>query len=439
VRVVSGLDSSALELEVAPSGEALLAVDSSPAVQAFERPAGAARFRRVRGLHVKNEVAFESSATLANDGSALIAWRFIDLRGRGIGVRATTRAAGGPFTSPTLVHSDTQDQTSSFESFSAIFVSDKATLPEDDEAGRIRTAVANGRALITWATSSRTAGGDAPAAVSASLGSTGGRFAAASTLRSPCRGIENAAALALSDGGLATVFSDNQAHIEQGGFERPVRAGRLHLALPGLASAPAPPPAVHLSVKRPRKPLGFEKPLRVNVRCSSACDARIFVPSARGLPRALGEVTLGRAGRRSVRVAPYFSEHVAPRHGSRVRVVAHACARGGTAFSSDSKRIRLRRPPLPRLPRIRGLRAIRHGRRVIVTWHTRRRVRAVAYEVSGLDRDGDDVTGTDPERLGHGRFRAVLRDRRRRIVRVEVLAESRRPPNRVRTTRTRVR
>jgi hypothetical protein len=430
-------DAEGPSLTVAPSGRALIAVDTLHAIRLFERRTAAARFRRLRAFRAprRNEL-YGSSTSLANDGTALVAWQFAG--GRVYGVRASTRTPGRGFGPPKTL--EAEHFGSSFF-ISAIGTSGGAPqLPDDFEAGALRTALgADGHELVTWLTDTRTRGGDTPNGVRAALGSTSAGFDRPAVLRSPCRGVENEAAAELATGGVATVFDDNDFRVEQGGFSKPRRAGRVHLALPGIAGPlQAAPPRVHVSVRRPRKPLGFQKPLRARVRCSAACDVRLFVPSKRGFPRALGSVTLSHAGVRSARVDPYAADNVAPRHGHSVRVVAHACPRGGTRFSSDSSSVAVRRAAPPRLPRLRGVKAVRNGRKVVVVWHTRRPAGNVGFWVQGQNRRGRTIAEADGRPLSAYHFKAEMRDPKHHIRRVVVTVQAERPPNNQRSVTVRV-
>lgn len=426
------------ELDVTPSGRALITVDSVGPIRLFERHAAAGAFRHsrtIRGPH--GGIMDGSSTSLKDDGTALVAWQF-ETR-HTYGVRSSTRVPGGGFRAPETLASEHIGSEGFIGGISSV-ISGGPRLPDDFDAGALNTALgSDGRALVTWSTDTRTRGGDVPNAAEAVVGSTSGGFDRPAVFRSPCRGVENETAAALGTGGVATVFDDDAFRVEQGGFPVPVRAGRVHLALPGLASPPqAAPPRVHLSVKRPRKPLGFEKPLRARVRCSAACDVRLFVPSKRGFPRALGWVTLGHAGTRTARVDPSLANNVVPRHARHVRVVAHACPRGGKRFSSASRRVRVRSAKPPRLPRLRGVKAVRSGPKVIVVWHTRRPARDVEFYVEGENRRGYPIAEADGRPLSAYYYRAVMRDPKHRVKRVVVSVQSNRPPQNERSVTVRV-
>jgi hypothetical protein len=221
-----------------------------------------------------------------------------------------------------------------------------------------------------------------------------------------------------------------------------VRDGRLHLALPVDSEAPTapPPPTVHLSVPRPAEPIPFAKPLPATVRCSEACDVRVFVPDRRGFPRALATTSLRRAGSRRLLVAPQFAKHVVPRGARHIRVTAHACAPSGRSYSSDSDSLRLARPKLAPLPRPLGLEAHRHNHKVVVTWRTRRPVHHVEFDVEGLDRDGEEVAGSSVPGFGRTTFSDRLDPfKRGRIVRVRFTVRETTEPHRERTRTIRVR
>ena len=101
------------------------------------------------------------------------------------------------------------------------------------------------------------------------------------------------------------------------------------------------------------------------MRCSAACDIRGELEGDPANPGA----SLSRAGTAVLRFDP-FGGGIAPRRGP-VSVRLRWSSPGGTEDRSRTVRVRLRRLPAPRLPRIEGVRARRlPGGDVEVRWRT---------------------------------------------------------------------
>jgi hypothetical protein len=443
-------DVGALELAVRPSGEALLALVEGFQLRLFER--AGADFTRLRRFGDPRTFPGPAEASLAQapDGSAVLAWRVgSDLDGS---VHAVTRTGAGSFGRPARLAPAARQGNGSTALFDT-FGGGGASAPYDHAGGFVRAAIGvDGRPVVTWLTRRRVAG-ERLATAYAAAGRAAGGFGRRARLSSPCRPADGAAPAALPDGRLAAAWTDNITENVFSGLEVPAAKGRLHLALADEPrSAPPKPPRVKVSGPRLER-LQFGDPLRVRVRCDRACDIRALIPRRPGDgrdirflppegPRAIGMASLSRAGSAVVRVSPGFEGHVAPKNPRPVRVVVRACAPGGDDFDTAAMRVRVLRRPVPPLPRIVGVTARRHGRRVVVHWQTDRPARRVGFAVFGRERrtQGDPPAAKYRRGRGRTRFRTTLNaERGVRIRWVTVFAVAVDPPNPRRKVSVRVR
>jgi hypothetical protein len=278
---------------------------------------------------------------------------------------------------------------------------DEGDPPYEGQPWPRATLGADGRALLGW--------GIQDAGVRAATVTAAGQ-AERQTLATAVRDQGGITPLVLADGRRAVAWTDN-API----FSVPPYAGRLHLALED-APAPPPVPAPELRVGAPRdRSLRPAQALLLPVRCSAACDVRATLDDD---PVDDPGASLASAGTAWLRFRP-SSTPLAPRRPGAVRVVVRWSAPGSSVVRSSTERVRLRRLPPPRLPRIRALRARRlSGGRVEVRWRTDAPT-VDAYwfvygsRVSDPKRDGDVVAFGSAPAGDRRTFRVVLRDARR--------------------------
>jgi hypothetical protein len=126
-------------------------------------------------------------------------------------------------------------------------------------------------------------------------------------------------------------------------------------------------------------------------------------------------------------------------------VELRAAAPGAARHRSVTRLVRVRPRPAPALAAPVGARAVRRGRRIVVTWRADRPARRMTFVVEGRLRRGRGSGPFDPSSVtavsGRGRrsFRAVLRPRRPAAVRwVAVIAQARDRPYGTRTAVVRV-
>ena len=146
---------------------------------------------------------------------------------------------------------------------------------------------------------------------------------------------------------------------------------------PSTATTPLP----DVQVGRPLKTaLTSRDKLRLPIRCSGPCEVR---------GRLLGHsdtdvsLTLEHGGEGTLVIDAYTS-FIAPRRPGRVQVGLTYGAPGGTRFATRTLTLRLsqQRPRSRSVPSVHGLRAVRHGNRIDISWTVDARVMAF-FEVYG--------------------------------------------------------
>ena len=407
-------------LAIAPTGEGVAAVENVDGILPFELSAAGGRFtalpQYVAGRLQRTRTA--PVVAVRPGGGAVLAWRYGGLGSYGGGVEAAARDGVGRFGPARVV---ARPSPSDGRGVLLAFGGDrKPEPPLDLDNDRLDAAVArDGRAVLTW-TRPRRAGEAFAAAVSVA-GTLGTGFGPPAVLGSPCRAVGGVASTLLSDGTPAAAFADNVTEPLFGsGPELPVRAGRLHIAVPGRPAADPDPPAIRLRAPR-RLRLDYGQPLRVRAVCDGPCDLRGTV---RGPPlkrprtplngrrvRAGGGAAAARGGAVRLGLTPGSGLHVAPRAAVRVKVIAHACAPGGRRSSRDSATVRVTRRPLVRLERPRRVRARRKGREVIVTWNVTRPARRLQFFVEARRGRRSSPRLADVSRVVEGRGRRRFRVR----------------------------
>ena len=323
----------------------LAAVGADDGLVVFEREPGGDLVRRpiVRGSSLG-----EPEIVLRDDGAAVVSW------GAATAVTAMVRTGPGAFGAPVTLTEAAPPRPNRDRGFGVGLIGvDEGDPPYEGQPWPRATLGADGRALLGW--------GIQDAGVRAATVTAAGQ-AERQTLATAVRDQGGITPLVLADGRRAVAWTDN-API----FSVPPYAGRVHLALED-APAPPPVPAPELRVGAPRdRSLRPAQALLLPVRCSAACDVRATLDDD---PVDDPGASLASAGTAWLRFRP-SSTPLAPRRPGTVRVVVRWSAPGSSVVRSSTERVRLRRLPPPRLPRILALRARRlSGDRVEVRWRT---------------------------------------------------------------------
>jgi hypothetical protein len=355
-------------LAVAPDGRALAVLPEFGRTLVLERPPGGAFAPVAKLAHLLDA---QVTVALRPDGAAVVAWADFDTARVG----AVRRDRPGPFGPPEPLGPEPEDPFGPDLSVSVPGA-------PDDRAGRdIRAAfTADGRPLVTWG-GSRTLGPLAweAAQVAALPGPV-------QVLSGPLRDADAIAPVILPDGTTAVAWSD----VARGGD------ALLHLALEGAAPAAA-GPAPRVDIGRIRQvPHGLAVPFS----CSAACDVRASVPggTAAGASR-----TAAGSGRLTLD-AQYKPIMLQRRDAVPVGVLSGPPGAHTAGARTITARLRV-----PRLPRVRALAAIRHGRTVVVSWRTERPAFGVEFIVDAFTR-GEDAAGDIVFGYGRRKFRMFIDD-----------------------------
>jgi hypothetical protein len=365
-RLSSKLDEE-LSLTVAPDGRALAIVGEPGHTHVMERPPGGT-FAPVADLGYTEELFGPEAIALAPDGAAIVAWQ--DLGDDQ--VMAIRRDRPGPFGRPERVGAPPQDPYGVELAFSA------GGAPSDLEGrGPAAAFAGDGRPVLTWG-QGESLGKLAwvPATVTTFPG-------AVQALSGPLRDADSIAPVILADGTPAVAWSD----VSVGGDSQ------LHLAIEGVP-APAEPPAPQVEFGRAEQiPHGLAVPFR----CSDACDVRATVPGGEG-----GRRSLRAAGSGRLKIVPEF-DPIALRRPDSVPVQVLSGAPGAHTAATRTITAKLR---VPKLPRLLGLKAVRRGKVVAVSWRTDRPLRnATVIAVSSRTRSPEDpFLGAAVEGEGRRRF-----------------------------------
>ena len=166
----------------------------------------------------------------------------------------------------------------------------------------------------------------------------------------------------------------------------------------GGAAAPPEPPAPQVTSGRVRKAGGG---LVLPFRCSAACDVRAAVHGPSGARRSLRAAGSGR-----LTIKTNIQPIVLTRPDS-VRVSVWSGASGARTARARTLTAKLK---VTRLPRVLGLKAVRRGERVVVTWHGDRPLsHATAVVMSSPTRARDDFpVGSVVRGKGQRRFRVRM-------------------------------
>ncbi len=365
-RLASNVEFGEFSLTVAPDGRALAVVRERGRTRVLERPPGGA-FARVAELSNTLTLFGVPAVALRPDGAAVVAWQ--DLTD--VQVLAIRRDGPGAFGRPERVGGKPE---SPFGADLPRFVEEA---PTDVDGRGVRAAFAgDGRPVVTWAAGSTRGTLDWATAMVATP-------ADVQALSGPLRDADSITPVILAGGTPAVAWSDGSAG-----------DARLHLAVEGVpAQSESPAPRVELG-----QVLRIHGGLALPFRCSAACDVRATVPDS-----VSGTRSLPAAGSGRVRIVPTLDPIMLRRPDS-VAVEVLTGPPGARTAAARTVTARLRVPPLPRFL---GLKAIRRGRHIAVSWRTDRPLRrasviAVASDTRAL---GDPFFGTSVEGEGRRRFR----------------------------------
>ncbi len=355
-------------LTVAPDGRALAVVPESDArTRIFERPPGGA-FAPVGLIKFADTFFGGLALALRPDGAAIVIYKDFEDQ-----VLALRRDRPGGFGAPQKVGPKP------LPSFGPDAPIGSEDLPSDREGRDMQVAFApDGRPVLTLAPS-RTTGPLtwADAAVTTFSGDV-------QTLGNPLRDTDSITPVILADGTPAVAWSD----VSPGG------EAHLHLAIEGVAAAPEPP--------APRVTLGrlqqIQGGLALPFRCSAACDLRAAVRGGSGARRSL--LAAG-SGRLTIKADIYPIVLTRP---DSVPVSVWSGASGARTARAETLTAKLK---VTRLPRVVGLKAVRRGQRVVVTWHGDRPLSGAEVVVmSSPTRARDDFpVGSVVRGKGQRRFR----------------------------------
>ena len=339
-------------LSLTPDGHALVAFSDGKTLQVAERAPGAAFGTPMTVAPVKDPVGVKTSAALLADGRALIAWTGVALGG----VHVVSRPAGGAFTAPvTLAAGNAQ-------MLDDIFLNDLfggiSGGPERWEFGGADIAAKlspDGRGFVSWTHQRKTGAGWLKAVNLATVSPGGG----APTTQTFSGGISDATypiMLFLADGTPALTWA---RHFARNGF-------LLSVAFEGAKHEEPALPRVRVLEPAGRVLRGERAVLRVPVECSGPCELR------GGLGGTLGGeayLVLNKAGKGTLVFRQLFDAVDRDRRGQ-VRLRVTAAAVNGTRTRTQTRSFGITRTGLHPTPptRVTGLRAVRHGDKIRVTF-----------------------------------------------------------------------
>jgi hypothetical protein len=427
----SWADLDSVALAVAPNGRALLVGPLQGSSGAWELTPRAAAFARIP---LGDVAAYEPAVALADDGSAVLAYR-------NSGVAVLRRAPGGRFGADEDVYVPPEREDSGQR---VIFFGGDAAAgqpPSDAQRASLRVALSpSGEIVVAWTTEDDE--NEAGIAYVA-RGTVAGGMSMARRLGGSCRPARGTTPLLLPDGRLAVAWSDNARVSTVSDEDELLGGGRVHVAQQE-GSAPARPPAPALPQPRVTAsvlddgPLGGGQSLRLRVSCGDLpCDVRAasqsrqlgpasFWPDA-GTQPSTASTTVAAGGSAELELGTRARHGFAPAGGARrVPIELTVCPPGGPAVQQLTLRPQLRGRPLPPAPRIRGLRAQRRDGEVVVTWRTTvAPPRSSVFYVFGV---GRSEHSRELERIGST---AITVRRSRTRFRAVIKAEEGRLPGRV--------
>ena len=336
-------------LSLTTDGHALVAFSDGKSLQVTERAPGGAFGAPMSLAGVKDPVAVKTSAALSAGGRALIAWTGVALGG----VHVVSRPAGGAFTAPaTLAAGNARMLDDMFlnDLFGGI-----SGGPQHWEFGGADVAAAlgpDGRGFVSWSHKRKTGGGWRTAANLATVSGGGapmtqtfGTFDAAHPVL-----------LFLADGTPALTWADR---FTQSGY-------RMRLAFDGATHEEPALPRVRVRVPTEHTLKGDRAALRVPVECSGPCELRGELD---GTLEGTSSLELDKAGRGTLVFRSLFDTDERNRR-VQVRLRVTAAAVDGTRTRTQTLSFGVLRTGLHPGPanRVSGLRAVRHGSTIRVTF-----------------------------------------------------------------------
>lgn len=366
-------------LSVAKDGRAILAYSADKRIRFVERPPGGAFGAPITLAGVSDPVGAAVLTRIHDSGAAAIAWSG-NLLGQ---VRIATRPGLGGFRAPlTLVEpTPLPDDFDPFwllgagsgggggvylSTYGQFLSRETLALTADGQSLVGLTAPAKVRGVESAVARLATIPLAGPTALGANVG---GEFDVP-LLTQP---------LVLADGTPALTWITG---IEENRFT-------LHLATEG-GTRPAPGPAPRVSIGEPvRRALESSDPLSLRITCNGPCAVRGHIV---GDTDSDGVLTLYRAGEGRLRIYT-AGKRIAPIGGGTVRVRLTYGAPDSTNPQTKTISVRLRHVATPET-RVVGLRAVRRGKSIRVTWRMANPARLAMFYVTGSDKRDD--RGTPP-------------------------------------------
>lgn len=359
-------DGGPASLSVAADGRALLAYVKDRTVTFTERPPGGTFGAPIKLARIADPVGGGAIARLHDSGAAAIAWSG-SLLGE---TRIATRPGLGGFRPPVTV-AEAVKLPGAFDpfwystalgglgTFSFYFESAFTT------NGLLLTA--DGRALLGLADFGKPGGIETTIARLATLPLAGGAAVSAGTggdFEEPVR----VQPLLLTDGSPALTWITD---VNESRFT-------LHLATEGgIRPTPGPAPRVRLGAPV-RRVLDYDDALRLPVSCSGPCTVRGQIV---GREYTDGVTTLATGGKGELRIVSGL-ESLLPAGTRSVRVRVSYGSPGTVAPKTETLTVRVTRTT-KKDPRIVGLRAVRRGKAVRISWRVKNPQRFAMYFVSG--------------------------------------------------------
>lgn len=274
--------------------------------------------------------------------------------------------------------------------------------PSDWTVGALRAALApDGTVLIAWVQQFARLN-----AAKVARGTLSGGFGRSEAISSPCRPASDAQIVTLDDGSLAVAWTDATT--------ADAASVRLHLALPGSASASAPTARIRARVVG-RRALRPRDHLHLLVVCTGGpCDVLAGVGDRETASTVPDDAT------RTVSVVPFGSAREPWPHPRRTTIDLTTCAATGAITQRTRLKPTLRRlAPWPAALIVHAA-ARRQGDDVVVTWRTDRPARQTGFiATAGTDAASGIVLGQR-----RTRFHVTLRYVPQTVRRVRILGIS---------------
>jgi hypothetical protein len=144
------------------------------------------------------------------------------------------------------------------------------------------------------------------------------------------------------------------------------------------------------------------------VTCSAACEVRVDLPDRFAAP---AYFELAHAGTRVASLEGLFTA-IAPVRRGPVRVRVRYAAPGARSATERVETVTLERTEVGAPPKVLGLKAVRHGSRVDVTWRANKKADSDAFAVVGSPNrtfDIENLAVAEAHSAGGQRFKASLK------------------------------